>query len=271
MPKEMEEKMADADAGEKLDKILSHLDSLGKRMDAMEAKDAKKDASEEEEPMADAEDKEEYEDASEYEDAECDEEAKDDASEEEEEGEPKRVAADKRKKADEDEDMPMADKKKDAKADSELSVADRIARVERMIPKQISDADYAKMADAQAKADAVYMAFGDSAPRPLQGESLGSYRRRLASGLKAHSPSLKDVNLMKITDKAAYDFMEQTIFADALNAAMKPTDLPEGQLREIREKDVTGRVISRFVGEPRAWMGTHSARRRLVTGLGRRD
>jgi hypothetical protein len=252
----------DADAGQKLDKILAHMDGLTKRMDALEGKKA---------DAEDKEEKEEYDDSDmEFEDS--DEEKEEKADEDGEfEGDPKRVAADKRKKADEAEEKEEKSdsKKMDAKADA-VDVRKEIKRVEAMIPKQMSDADYAKMADAQARADKVYAAFSDSAPRPLQGENLDAYRRRLAGGLKKHSSSLSSVDLNAIKDPAAFDFMEKQIFSDAMAAAMNPSDLGEGVLREINERDITGRVITRFVGEAKSWMSGFSGQRQRLTGI-RRD
>ena len=78
-----EDKKADAEAGEKLDKVLAAMDSIAKRMDALEAKKA-----DEEEPKADED--EARDDADEYEDDEegtLEEEVKGDADEYEDEDE----------------------------------------------------------------------------------------------------------------------------------------------------------------------------------------
>jgi len=246
MAEEMTEARDDADAGQKLDKILTHLDSLTKRMDALEKPP---------EEMADADETEEYEDAE---------------GEFEFEGEPEEVVGDS-----DDEDEPEAKKdaegdremEETAKADSMNEVQRRIDRVERMLPKQLSDADYAKMADAQAKADSVYQAFGDAAPRPLQGENLTAYRRRLAKGLQSYSAQLKEVNLSAIKDPAAFNFMEGQIYSDAMAAALTPRDLPLGQLREIKRRDSTGRQISEFVGQPISWLSQFTGHRRRVSAF----
>ena len=263
MAEEMKkEEHADADAGTTLDKVLSALDSMNKRMDALEGKKADAEESEEHadaEEMCDADEDEdearddadeEYDDSEEMADAD-----EDDEEMEEFEDEPKHVAADKRRK----------DAEK-AKADS-AEIRKAIKRVEAMIPKQLSDADYAAMADAQAKADTVYMAFGDSAPRPLNGEDLLAYRRRLAKGLQKHSPKVKEINLSSIQDPTAFGVLEDMVYSDAMAAALAPADLPQGQLREIKSRDTTGRVISQFVGQPRSWMGGHTGNRRRIVGF----
>ena len=240
------DKKADAEAGEKLDKVLAHLDSvakmcdsLGKRMDAYEEEKAKADAAseeEQEEEKADEDDEDENVAAK----------KKADDDLEEEEGKPVPVAADKAKRRKDAEEEEMADK---TKADS-ADLRRKIAALEARLPKQISDEDYAKMADAQARADAVYNSFGKRAPRPLDGETLNRYRRRLATNLKEHSPTWKGVDLGKINDEAAFTPIESQIYSDAQVAARNPVDLDEDVLREITTRDrMTDRVMNTFVGK----------------------
>ena len=233
-----EEARDDAEAGQKLDKILAHLDSLNSRMDALESGEEKADG-------------------------EGDPDERDDAEEGEDPVDPKQVAAD-------EDAMEKADAaRKDAmraRRDA-ATIRDRIDAVEKMLPKQLSDADYAAMADAQAKADSVFSAFGDSAPRPLQGEDLNAYRRRMATALKAHSPAWKATNLSAIKDAAAFDVIEGQIYSDAMNTARNPADLGPGALREVQSRDSTGRVISNFYGDPLAWMGTHGGQRRRLVNI----
>lgn len=117
----------------------------------------------------------------------------------------------------------------------------------------------AAYADAQARADSVYAAFGDSAPRALQGESLMAYRRRLVRSLQKHSTAWKDVKLEAIGDAQALAVAETQIYADAAHAARNPVDLPGGKLQEITRTDATGRRISEFRGSPNAWMDSFKA------------
>jgi 8-oxo-dGTP pyrophosphatase MutT (NUDIX family) len=249
---------ADAEAGTKLDKILGAMDSLCGRMDAMEAKDkarADAEAEEEEKAKADAAAKKDGE-GDEPEDAEkvAADKAKKDAEEEEAEAKAKADAeAEEEEKADA------------ARADSELQR--RIADVERRLPKALTDADYHAIAERQAKADTIYQAFGDRAPRPLDGEDLNLYRRRLTNGLKAHSTHWSGVNLAAIQDDAAFDVIEASVYADAMTAAHSPAEVEPGSLREIVNADVTGRRISTFAGQPRDWMGSHTGSRRQLTGI----
>jgi len=157
-----------------------------------------------------------------------------------------------------------------AKADAEESVRKRIADVEARLPKQMTDADYAAMADAQVTADKIYMMHGGRAPRPLDGERLIAYRRRLATQLKEHSRAWKDIDLSVIADdekNIAFSNVERQIYADATEAGLHPIAPSEDFLREIVNEDVTGRKISTFVGRPSAWMGQFASNKRKLAGI----
>jgi 8-oxo-dGTP pyrophosphatase MutT (NUDIX family) len=228
--KKADGKKADADAGQKLDQILSGLDSMGKRMDAFEAKEKER---------SDAEAK-----------------MKADAEEEARKaGDPKQVAADKVKK-DADEKAAEEKAKKDAeekeakaKADTE-DVRKRIDEVASMIPKHPGDKDYDALIDAQAKADAVYAEFGKSAPHPVRGETAPLYRRRVMRDLKVHSPELKDADFNAVADDQALAMIEKQVYADATAAARNPVDIEPGILIPRTRKDpVTQQVITTFVGK----------------------
>lgn len=243
---------ADADAGEKLDKVLSCLDSLSKRMDAMEEDDKKKS------------DK-----------------ARKDAEEEEAKGKTaEQVAADKaRKDAEEKEAEEKTKAEEKAKADAEerqkltdsvSEVAKKIDAVAGMLPKQLTDADYTAMADAQSRADHVLSALGERAPRPLDGEDLLAYRRRLVSRLKDHSPRWKSVDLGTIADADAFSVVEDQVYADAEVASHSPAAVPDGQLRPVVTVDPTGRRTTSFVGTPATWMRQFSGQARHLTHIGPR-
>tara|TARA_Y100000296_G_scaffold80523_1_gene106209 strand:- start:23265 stop:25127 length:1863 start_codon:yes stop_codon:yes gene_type:complete len=215
---------------EKIDKLMTAVDSLMKRIGDMEKEKADSAMSAEEKAKADAE-------AKEKEEAEA--KAKADAEEKERE--------------------------EKAKADAE-ETRRKIAELEARIPKELSDADYASMADAQARADEVFSAFGDSAPRPLNGESLVAYQKRLTTKLKGHSKAWKEIDLMKLDD-GAFVIAQGQIYADAMSAAMHPTDLPANGLREIFKTDRAGRRMSEFVGSPNAWMADFKLPARLMQGI----
>lgn len=255
----------DAEAGEKLDKVLSRLDSLMDRVDALEApKKPIVDTAEAPKPIVDtAEDDMPPELKSMPEETAADKVKKDAACAD---WQSKKDAAAKTKKdaetAEQAEALKMAQA---AKSDGD-DTRKRLDDFEKQLPKQMSDADYTAMADEQAGADRVHAAFGDSAPRPLQGEDLLGYRRRLTRGLQKHSSTWKDVDLTKADDNLL-GVAQRQVYADAFSAARNPIDLAEDELRAVVSRDTTGRQITTFVGQPRAWLNQFSASRRRVTKI----
>ena len=117
------------------------------------------------------------------------------------------------------------------------------------------DDEEAKYADCQAKADSVYSAFGKSASRPLQGESLMAYRKRMVRGLQAHSDEMKNVNINAIKDEAMLSIVEKRIYADAVTASRGNGAIGKGQLIELHKTDRAGRTITEFRGDMEAWLG----------------
>jgi len=117
------------------------------------------------------------------------------------------------------------------------------------------DDEEAAYADCQAKADSVYSAFGKSASRPLQGESLTAYRKRMVRGLQAHSDEMKNVNINAIKDEAMLSVVEKRVYADALAASRGTGAIAKGQLIELHKKDRAGRTITEFRGDMEAWLG----------------
>lgn len=103
---------------------------------------------------------------------------------------------------------------------------------------------------AQEKADAVARAFGDlgGAPRWLAGEGLLDYRRRLLSKYTKFSKDWQGTNVLAL-DATALPVVETRVYADALIEAEHPTDVQPGRLREVMSRDKYGRTITKFYGD----------------------
>jgi hypothetical protein len=299
----MAAKADETSGGETLDKVLSKLDALHGRMDAMELGAGSK------APLKKSDDDDDDDDKRKDEEEEKDK-KKDDEEEEEKKEEKKEdarkdqlpspkgnvgatapppVVADKKRKDDDDDDGDLemkhegkelvhkGDKRKDKRKDDDDDDddddkrADSIADLRRVVVEQskvikrlegrmrpLSDDDHTAFAEAQAKADAVFNGFGKRAPRPLEGESLLDYRRRLASHLKPHSTQWKGVKF-SLLPEAAFSIAETQVYADATNAASTPTDLADGELREVTRRDPRTNITTTvFYG-----------RESFVKGLGR--
>jgi hypothetical protein len=129
--------------------------------------------------------------------------------------------------------------------------------------------DFAAVRAPQARADLVYRAFDSRAPEPrvLEGESTLSFRQRVAADLKRHSQKWRDVSDMELRTlpRATFEIAEKEIYADALREARAPTNIPAGELIERNERDQTGRMITRFFGDPECCWGVFKSPIRRVT------
>jgi len=256
------------------------MDSATKRMDEEEEKKkadaAKRADAEKEEEKKKADAAKAKADANENGDDEdkkkADAKAKADAEEED------KKKADAAKKADAEKDE--MDKKDDAaRADALVAnhpdfkaMREQLAALSAKMPAVISDADRGAFADAQARADVAYKAHGKDAPGPLMGETILSYRKRLAAGQKANSPRAEKLDVLSIADEGFMGVMEEMIYADSVAASRSTAGIPVGQLRERRSTSAAGHKIAEFDGDPGVWMSqfmgntkatsTHSIRSR---------
>jgi len=159
-------------------------------------------------------------------------------------------------KSDDDDDDKKDDAKDDAvKADAiaglRKQISDQAAVIDRLqsLMKPRSDDEHVAFAEAQSRADAVFAGFGERAPRPLEGEAIFDYRKRLATKLKKHSTTWGKVKLSQLPEEA-FSIAETTIYNDAISAAANPVDLEAGELRMVTKIDpATGVRSNVFYGK----------------------
>lgn len=165
-------------------------------------------------------------------------------------------------------DMPMD---MDAMADS---VAKRVAaplradieRLSRLIPAELTIEQRQAFAAAQEQAEAAFQSFGDHAPAPMQGESIGTYKRRLASKMQTHSEKWKGTKLTSITDDATLDVIVSDIYNDAAAVARRGADVAVGQLLPVTRRTPAGHTVIEYRGSPGAWMRPLAGATRRATG-----
>jgi len=245
---EKEKKIAermDADAGEKIDKILacldsftSKLDSVSSRMDAMDK--ARADGAE-----AALADKRKRKDA------------------EEEEGESEKIPFRKdgeilTHRGGESVGIKEKGDPKELKADSYADSGHIYGR------HTVTDAQRDEVAEIQTRADSVCSAWGNSADKPMQNELPDEYLRRTARKHQTHSAAWKEVNLRELSGQALKNAAD-VIFKDSFAMAGSNEPWAGGDLREVRRTDpLTGHRIREFYGSPSAWMSQFSGQRRLA-------
>lgn len=122
--------------------------------------------------------------------------------------------------------------------------------------------------EVQARADSAYRhALGCGAPPRLSGESLPEYRIRLVDGLRGFSERWKRIDrpgLAGVARSGALGVAEEQVYADAVQSVRRNT----GPLRKVTEVDSeTGSRITRFYGDPHAWLDDFSLPTRRLTGI----
>jgi hypothetical protein len=114
-------------------------------------------------------------------------------------------------------------------------------------------------------ADPYYRTHNRTPPRYMEGETSASYRKRLATGLQQHTPTMKDINLRESVG-TAFNLIEKQIYDEARREAERPSNIPAGEMRELRKFDATGRPFYEFHGHPSAWLDdfSHGTKKRVV-------
>ncbi|PHI31169.1 DUF2213 domain-containing protein [Budvicia aquatica] len=214
--------------------INTRLDSFGARMDSMEgnaqkALQARADA--DEQAKKDADEKAAKDAA--------DDKARADAAEKEAE-----------EKARKDEAAAAEQAKKDA---DEKAVKDAAEEQER---QDNAEKDEESKADAQVMADSAYREFGKSARAPMSGETTINYRKRMVNGLKQHSATYKDVDIIAIADSALLAIAEKQVYADAKATAKSKIASTPNVLIPVVRMDDAGRRITEYRGDVNTWLSS---------------
>lgn len=141
-----------------------------------------------------------------------------------------------------------------------------IDRLARMIPGELSIEQRQQFAAAQEQAEVAFQAFGDHAPAPMTGESIGTYKRRLAGKMQGHSDKWKGTKLTSIADEATLDVIVGDIYNDAAAVARKGADVSPGMLMPVSRRTPAGHTVVEYRGSPGAWMRPLAGATRRATG-----
>jgi hypothetical protein len=132
--------------------------------------------------------------------------------------------------------------------------------------RPLTESDERELMNLRARADEVYRAAGRiGAPEPTSFDRPESYRLRLAEGLKKHSATWKDADLVNAYAAGAFGVVEGQIYADA-RASGRTYGLKPGQIRERPFVTAAGVRIIEFDGGPDSHFTKQFARepRRVV-------
>lgn len=142
------------------------------------------------------------------------------------------------------------DRRDDSRADSMIrSLQRELADLKRSVRRRVmSDDELNALSERQSDWDKVAQMHGQRASRPLDGESINSYDRRLAKTFQKYSDKWKSTDLADMPIEVVTKVIAPEIRADAIKAAYNSDPSPGAMQREIIKTDRTGRRISEFVG-----------------------
>ena len=143
------------------------------------------------------------------------------------------------------------DRRDDSRADSMIrSLKRELDDLRRSMrrPRAMSDDELNALSERQTEWDRVAQMHGQRASRPLDGERIESYDRRMAKVFQKHSDKWKDTNLADMPIEVVTRVIAPEIRADSMKAAYKSDPSPGAMQREIIKTDRTGRRISEFIG-----------------------
>lgn len=120
--------------------------------------------------------------------------------------------------------------------------------------------------DAKAKLDAALQPFNQAAPRSFTDENAELYRRRTLPLVQLRAPGFENIKVDEARG-SAFDLIEKQIYEAAHKEALRPTQIADGELKQVTSYDVTGRPSFSFFGSPSAWMKQFTGERRRLAGI----
>jgi 8-oxo-dGTP pyrophosphatase MutT (NUDIX family) len=125
-----------------------------------------------------------------------------------------------------------------------------VTELRKKLPTEMTDEEKAKLIEAQAKADRADSARGDSAPRPLAGDTAVSYTHRQLARHINHSPRWKDKasSVAQINDPALLGTIADEVYADSVAASRSCEGIPEDKVIPIKSMN-GGCETTTFLGK----------------------
>ncbi|SEP50976.1 hypothetical protein SAMN02990966_07821 [Rhodospirillales bacterium URHD0017] len=106
----------------------------------------------------------------------------------------------------------------------------------------------------------------------MQGETLGSFKRRSVRPWQSLSPTYANVDLkvLQVADGIAFNAAIDDVLACADAEGRRPTRVPAGYLAE-RVETKGGHTYTRFYGRPKSWMDQFMPRGQRIKRVHRAD
>jgi hypothetical protein len=120
-----------------------------------------------------------------------------------------------------------------------------------------------ELGQIHAEAAKASNAWGQDANHPWTRELPDQYRRRAAAPHQQHSKLWKDIDLTELSGKSLQNVVAH-IFQDSHAMAGSNEPWAGGDLREVRRRNDSGHLVKEYYGSPSAWMSQFSGTRRLA-------
>jgi hypothetical protein len=115
--------------------------------------------------------------------------------------------------------------------------------------------------------DEIFGPSGRPTPRYLDSDNPDQYRKRCMEAAR----SLVSEELQKVRTQDLYgsalDHYEGEYFKSAKSEAQRPTNIPEGQLKEVVDYDAAGRPSYTYHGSPKVWMSDLAMPKKRLAGI----
>ena len=128
----------------------------------------------------------------------------------------------------------------------------RLEAAEKRLTREVPPEERDQIIATKARFDGVMAAFGKEAPDPTPGMSALEYRRRRAAEAAEVTP-MKGSQFYGL-ESPALAKVEDAVYADAQRALTHTARERPGVLVAQKSRDAGGREITKFVGDPLAWM-----------------
>jgi hypothetical protein len=108
--------------------------------------------------------------------------------------------------------------------------------------------------------------FNRDAPTPFLEENGKQYEDRVIPVLQKFAPGYEEVKVDSLYG-ANRELVVNQIYNAAAAEARHPTQIPEGELRQVTKRDQAGRPFYEFYGSPRSWMDNFAAPKKYLTSI----
>jgi hypothetical protein len=113
----------------------------------------------------------------------------------------------------------------------------------------------------------VFGPLGVPGPAYIEGERLDQQRKRIIE--KARPFVSEELQQIKNDDVSGtgLNHLEKQFMQSAAQEAVRPTKVPDGELREVKKYDQSGRPFYEFYGKASAWLKDFAPDRKRVIGI----